>query len=399
MATQDRYPTPDDSATGTWTVFPASPATRYDKVDETPANDDTDYIYCTAVGRALFGFSAFSIPSGATINFLRITYRHKKVASQACSIRSALRVGGTNYDTTDPGINPTNGTWNTRTYDYTINPKTGAAWTVADINGSGTNPLQVFGLYVSDASPNPYCTQCFATVDYTPGDRRGQSSWAELEVPTAPRRGRVSFAEFESPNAPRQGRISWGELESPTAPRRGQLSWEEFEAPSAPRRGQLSFAELESPEPPRKGQLSWSELEIPGAARRGQVSWSEFEAETAPRRSKVSWNEFEVPDGARGSQISWTEFQTPDQVRRGQLSFSEFEISDAPRQGFVSYAELQVPDSIRRSQIAWLEFEIPSATGDRSLMVSSGSLEVPTKLYIRSFKILANLPHLAKERL
>ena len=278
MATQDRYPTSDDSITGTWALVPTSPTTKWDKVDETPADDDTSYAYCSAVGRARFGFSVFSVPAGSTINYLLIIYRHKKVSGAGCNIRSCLKVGGNTYDTTDPGVNPTNGTWNDTAGTYNTNPKTGVAWTVDDVNGVGANALQAFGVNVTDSNPPPFCTQCFARVDYTPSatDRRGLASWSELEIPTAPRRGLVSWSELEAPNGPRRGLVSWGELETPNAARRGALSWAELETPDGARRGEVAWAELEAPDAPRRALLSWSEFEVPGTERQAFVSWAEF---------------------------------------------------------------------------------------------------------------------------
>lgn len=166
-ATQTRRPTSDFSGSGTWNIFPAAPATYYDKVNEAVADDDSSYIYCSAAGRRLSGFPVFSIPAGSTITQLSITYRHKKIAVAACNIRSALQVGGTIYQATDPGVNPTDGVWNTTTYDYANNPDTGVAWTSDDINGIGGNVLQAFGVRSNDATPNPYVTQVYAEVTYT----------------------------------------------------------------------------------------------------------------------------------------------------------------------------------------------------------------------------------------
>ncbi len=166
-ATQTQRPTGDLSGSGTWNIFPAAPATYYDKVNEAVADDDSSYIYCATAGRRLFSFPAFSIPAGATVSQLSITYRHKKIAAAACNIRSALQVGGTIYETTDPGVDPTNGVWNTRTYSYANNPDTAASWTVDQINGVGANALQAFGVRSSDATPDPYVTQVYAEVTYT----------------------------------------------------------------------------------------------------------------------------------------------------------------------------------------------------------------------------------------
>ncbi len=165
--TQTAYPTGDNSATGTWTLVPASPTTRWDKVDEVTADDATSYIAGTAVGNALFNLGAFTVPVGSTITDLTVYYRHEKTTNTACNIGASIRVNGINY-IVDPGVNPVNGTWTTSSYAYTTNPNTGAAWTVADINGTGANPLQAFGVNSTDVAPNPYVTQVYAVVTYTP---------------------------------------------------------------------------------------------------------------------------------------------------------------------------------------------------------------------------------------
>jgi len=47
-----------------------------------------------------------------------------------------------------------------------VNPNTGQAWTVDDINGIGSNPLQTFGLeYISVQDVR--CTQIYVEVDFT----------------------------------------------------------------------------------------------------------------------------------------------------------------------------------------------------------------------------------------
>lgn len=167
MTTQIRYPKGDD--TSNWAIYPISSNTRWDKVDDpasTP-NDNKDYIYATSTNDQTFTFSPFTIPTNSIINKLTIYYRYKKRGnSTPCNIRSVLKVGNSYYNNIDNGVNPTT-SWKNISYSYTINPKTGQAWTVADINGISTNPLQAFGVYSSDAYPNPYCTQCYAIVDYT----------------------------------------------------------------------------------------------------------------------------------------------------------------------------------------------------------------------------------------
>ncbi len=164
--TQTKYPTGDNSATGTWTITGA--ASRWQAVSEVAADDATTIITGTAIGNALFNFSAFTVPAGSTITNLTVYYRASKAAAQASNIRASIRVNGTNYDTTDAGVNPSQTpTYTSYSFAYATNPNTGAAWTVADINGTGVNPLQAFGVYSSDIAPTPYVTQVYAVVTYT----------------------------------------------------------------------------------------------------------------------------------------------------------------------------------------------------------------------------------------
>ena len=167
-ATQVRSPTGDNSQTGTWAVVPASPTTFYDKVDEYPTPDDsTTYIYCTALSagsaRNIFNFTAFTVPSGAVVSSLEITYRHRGSGGGNYKIGPSLRVGGSTFET-DATFNQNS--WGiTTTSSYTTNPA-GGAWTVDDINGTGIKPLQAFGVYSTDVTPNPYVTQVYAKVYY-----------------------------------------------------------------------------------------------------------------------------------------------------------------------------------------------------------------------------------------
>ena len=105
--------------------------------------------------------------------------------------RAALKVGGTLYGATDGGADPTT-SWADRSYAFTTNPATSAAWTVADINGSGANPLQAFGINSTDSNPNIQISQCYAVVNYTAADEQirvdvswdGGTNWSAQQVTT-----------------------------------------------------------------------------------------------------------------------------------------------------------------------------------------------------------------------
>ncbi len=164
--------TPDGSATGTWTYYPASPATYWDKVDETNPNDN-DYIKGTtlASGSAyrLFNFSPFSIPSGATISDVTIYARAEKLSGTGTpNIRAALKINGGSNPYYSWATSPTlTNTWATYSFQSTTNPKTGVAWTATDLNSpSSTNGLQQFGVYSTSLTPNVQVSMVYARVNY-----------------------------------------------------------------------------------------------------------------------------------------------------------------------------------------------------------------------------------------
>jgi len=162
---QTRLPTGDHSYSGTWDKT----TNMYSYVDDDPWSDnDTTYLLhgTTTAGYALFTFSAFTVPAGSVITNLQVTYRCRDDTSGTNRLNAALRVNNTDYLTTDGGANPDPTTYTDRTYSYTTNPATGSAWTVDDINGAGSYPLQAFGIRSSDCSPAIRITAVEAVVNY-----------------------------------------------------------------------------------------------------------------------------------------------------------------------------------------------------------------------------------------
>ena len=166
MATKTRNPTSEVSITGTW-----SGTSRHLIVDDYPdsANPAADVTTCSAVGEALFGFTAFDVPAGSTSISVQGLYYDFKNGSAASAISARIRCN----DTTGRDVathNPSNGNANiaSRSDNYATNPKSGAAWTVDDVNGVGTNGLTAFGVRVSDASPSVALSSVQLQVTYTP---------------------------------------------------------------------------------------------------------------------------------------------------------------------------------------------------------------------------------------
>lgn len=161
MPTQNRNPTSDISATGTWS---GTAGTRYTLVDDYPTSTGDVLIHGTTAGNINFGYSAFSIPSIATNISVQVLYFDDRNGSASSNIGGRLRVGGTFYNATTH--NPTNGVVVQRTDNWATNPRTGVAWTVNDINGIGSNALDAFGFISTDASPTVDIFSCQLQVTF-----------------------------------------------------------------------------------------------------------------------------------------------------------------------------------------------------------------------------------------
>jgi len=162
MPTQERYPSSDITATGTWSGTAGS---RYTLVEDYP-DDNIDFLqHGTTAGAILFGFSAFSIPSNATGITLRMNYYDQEGTSGVNNIAGRLRLSAAVYTATNhnPGTTTT-----LRTDTWSTNPATSAAWTPAQINGTdGTNPLNAFGFASTDANPAIRIYSVELQVEYT----------------------------------------------------------------------------------------------------------------------------------------------------------------------------------------------------------------------------------------
>lgn len=167
MATKTRAPTSDNSTGGS--VAYSSGTTGYNLVNDHPdtTNPPTSYVTLgtTANSYILFNFTALDVPAGSTITNIIVDFRADDAGGGANAGEAMIRVGGTNYTTGGGAIGSSNaaysGTW-------TQNPKTSAAWTVADVNGTSGNPLQAFGANGSDSNPVWQLASVELTVTYDP---------------------------------------------------------------------------------------------------------------------------------------------------------------------------------------------------------------------------------------
>lgn len=163
MPTVTRAPTSDYDIIGTWN---GSAGTRYTVIDDYPDSAGTDELTVgTIAGYLVCGFSSPSIPAGSTINSITVDYYDYKNGVGVAGLAAALSVGGTIYNATYH--DPANATRTSRSDVFTTNPATSTAWTVDDINGTGANPLQAFGVRSNDANPTITISSVQLTIDYT----------------------------------------------------------------------------------------------------------------------------------------------------------------------------------------------------------------------------------------
>lgn len=211
MATDTRAPTSDFAKGGT--VAYSSGTTGYNLVNDYPdtANPLTNYVTLgtTANSFIAFNFTAFSLPAGATISSVAVQYTDQKPAAGADAAAARLRVNGTYYNATNHNVGLATAT---REDVWATNPATAAAWTVADVNGTGANPLQNFGVIGPDSNPVWRLGSIQISVNYTTGTT-GTISATETGADTASLSGNVLV----------QGALAAAETGADTASLSGQV--------------------------------------------------------------------------------------------------------------------------------------------------------------------------------
>lgn len=157
---------------GTFNDWGSSPvvANKSENVDDPVGFPDDDATYVRLATFALNGRQTFIFdnPNLSGVEITKLTM-HTRIWRNAVggNITTALIVvNGTRY-LIGSSIAPN--AWTDFEFDYTTNPDTGLAWTFADINGDGPNPLQEIGFRATglDAGEEQRCTQAYMTVHYT----------------------------------------------------------------------------------------------------------------------------------------------------------------------------------------------------------------------------------------
>ena len=154
-------------------IYPTTPTTHYDKVDEVTPNDGTDYItsmYGDGLAHEVYDTflkPSSGIPAGSTINSVTVYSRGRVTQTPGgfkVSWRNCLLVDGTLY--TADNFQYTS--WTTVNSVWATNPKTGLPWTLSDIEAL---EFGVFGTDKYDAAGDESwvdITTVWLVIDYTP---------------------------------------------------------------------------------------------------------------------------------------------------------------------------------------------------------------------------------------
>ena len=137
---------------------------HWDKVDETPADDNTTYVRSTSqkitYERDLYNIPDSGVGAG-TINKITIRVRCKRSYEAYC--KCSLRTHSQTYDGAEQGPIPLE--WTNYHEDWVENPNTDAAWTWAEINALEIGVSLRAGSTLSSRFGS--CTQVYVEVDYT----------------------------------------------------------------------------------------------------------------------------------------------------------------------------------------------------------------------------------------
>ena len=108
-------------------------------------DDDATYTYAsTGYYKDYFGFLVFNVPAGSEITNITLRERFKLYTAGGTShMRGLIKVNGATYYSS--AEDAWYGAYKDEVWTWTTNPNTGQSWTVDDVNGVGSNPLQTFG--------------------------------------------------------------------------------------------------------------------------------------------------------------------------------------------------------------------------------------------------------------
>lgn len=158
--TETLVPT-SDIATGFDTIYPVSPTTHYDKVDDGASHDSAD-TYCRAVTNAdqdIYGLGDMADPGTADLD-VTIHIVCQDAGTGFAYLDAGVYLSSTCY----VGVNDQQvpNSWTEYTYTWETNPDTSAEWAYGEINGMGAC------VAVADAAPDVDVTSVWivVSIDY-----------------------------------------------------------------------------------------------------------------------------------------------------------------------------------------------------------------------------------------
>jgi hypothetical protein len=158
------------NAAGDLTELHPNTGTNWGCVDETPSDGDSTYVGTLSADldnpkTDLYNLPASAIPLGSTISNVRVYMNVRSLHSTyRATCKTKIKTHGTVY-TGEAKSPPT--TYTSYFTDYAINPYTGAAWAISEIND-----LQIGECITSNYHVNYYygrCTQSWVEITYTIG--------------------------------------------------------------------------------------------------------------------------------------------------------------------------------------------------------------------------------------
>ena len=165
--TETVYPNADLS-TGGWSIYPSSPSTRHDKVDETSPDYNSSYIRNpnNSTSSAIFDFTFTTTPPTGTIK-VKLYAVTGKTANKTRRVRGVLQIDGDEYEGSDQNLDKY---YKTYSWTWSKNPKTGTAWTVDEIQQiASSGKLEGFGIKAySKYSESIYVTQMYLVIEVAP---------------------------------------------------------------------------------------------------------------------------------------------------------------------------------------------------------------------------------------
>lgn len=134
------------------TPTPSSPSTAYDKVDEDPTNNDTDYVTIAVLnGEEAFAIDVSGLNSDDLIPSLDIEWR-AKAGDNTYQARAGLLIAGTRYYAAGRMLDTF---YQTFTETFAVDPSDGNAWTKAKL---GALALIVQHTMIGTQLPRPRFT-------------------------------------------------------------------------------------------------------------------------------------------------------------------------------------------------------------------------------------------------